>query len=142
MEHLDFGGLNNGSQESSEREKLVKIDVTGVKKYVFLNFVEKYLRLKWKKEVNVIITSIIEYAQIFQNVPKQQDSIYVSDLNMPNFWIWQSSECGRVVNMRALHSVVNMTEYAMIDFWNILGSKYAKIHYIAGFWICKSYTGI
>ena len=24
--------------------------------------VEKYLRLKWKKEVNVIITSIIEYA--------------------------------------------------------------------------------
>ena len=34
MEHLDFGGLNNGLQESSEREKLVKIDVTGVKKYV------------------------------------------------------------------------------------------------------------
>ena len=44
--------------------------------------------------------------------------------------------------MRALHSVVNMTEYAMIDFWNILGSKYAKIDYIAGVWICKSYTGI
>ena len=34
MEHLDFGGLNNGLQESSEWEKLVKIDVTGVKKYV------------------------------------------------------------------------------------------------------------
>ena len=34
------------------------------------NFVEKYLRLKWKKrEVNVIITIIIEYAWICLNVP-------------------------------------------------------------------------
>ena len=39
----------------------------------------------------------------------------------------------RVLNMRALHSVVNMPKYAMIDFWNILGSKYARILNIAGF---------
>ena len=39
------------------------------KTYVFLNFVEKYVRLKWKKKANVIITIIIEYAWICINVP-------------------------------------------------------------------------
>ena len=34
------------------------------KTYVFLNFVEKYVRLilKWKKKINVVITIIAEHA--------------------------------------------------------------------------------
>ena len=62
-------------------------------------------------------------------------------LNMPKFWIRQSSEYGRVLNTRALHNVLNMPEYMP---WQsseyILGSKYARILNMAGFWICKSYT--
>ena len=41
------------------------------KTYVILYFVEKYVRLKWKKvKVNVIIPIIVEYARICLNVPK------------------------------------------------------------------------
>ena len=81
------------------------------KKYVFLNFVEKYVRLKGKKKVHVIITIIIEYAS---------SSKYAKILNMAwfsiykrytAFWIcqnmlWQSSEYGRLLNMQELHSVL------------------------------------
>ena len=35
-------------------------------------------------------------------------------INMPKFW--QSSEYGRVLNMRALHNVLNMSEYGMTEF--------------------------
>ena len=35
--------------------------------------------------------------------------------NMPNFWIWQNSEYGRVFNMLALHSVLNMPEYVLTE---------------------------
>ena len=48
-------------------------------------------------------------------------------LNMPKFWLWESSGYGRVLNMRALHSVLNMPEYALTEFWIYLGSKYARI---------------
>ena len=54
-------------------------------------------------------------------------------LNMSKFWKWQSSEYDRVLNMRAFHGVVNMLEYALIDFQNILGFKYARILNIPDF---------
>ena len=49
----------------------MEIDVIVVRKtYVALNFVEKYVRLKNKKKnINVIITNIIEYAWTCLNVP-------------------------------------------------------------------------
>ena len=28
----------------------IEIDIIGIKKHVFLNFLENYVRLKWKKE--------------------------------------------------------------------------------------------
>ena len=37
-------------------------------------------------------------------------------LNMPKFWISQSCEYGRVLNMRALYSAINMPEYALTEF--------------------------
>ena len=42
-------------------------------------------------------------------------------LSMSKFWRWQSSEYGRVLNMWALHSVLNMPEYALNKFWIYLG---------------------
>ena len=45
-----------------------------VKKHVFLIFVERYVRLKWKKKVNVISIIINEYAWMGLN---KQDSEYV-----------------------------------------------------------------
>ena len=36
-------------------------------------------------------------------------------LNMPKFWMRQISESGRVLNMPALHSVLNMPECALLD---------------------------
>ena len=42
-------------------------------------------------------------------------------LNMAKFWIWQSSEYGRVLKLRALHSILNMPEYALTEFWIYLG---------------------
>ena len=35
--------------------------------------------------------------------------------NMPEFLIWQSSEYGRVLNVRALNNVLNMPEYALTE---------------------------
>ena len=60
-------------------------------------------------------------------LPKQ-DTEYALGLKipMPIFWIWQGSENGRVLNMRALHSVLNMPEYAV----NVSCSS--SLH----FWIC------
>ena len=53
---------------------------------------------------------------------------------MPKFWLWQSSKYGRVFNMRALLSVLNMPEYALIELWiylalilNMAGSEYARV---------------
>ena len=45
-----------------QTQSSIEIDVIVVKKYVFLNFVEKHVRLKRKKKLNVIITIVIEYA--------------------------------------------------------------------------------
>ena len=49
---------------------------------------------------------------------------YSQVLNMPKFWILRSFEYGMVLFIRACHSFVNMPEYVLIDFWNILDSKY------------------
>ena len=38
-------------------------------------------------------------------------------LNMPKFRIRQSSEYGRVLNMRTLNIVLNMPEYVLTEFW-------------------------
>ena len=52
-------------------------------------------------------------------------------LNMPKFWIWQSSEYGRVPDMPPLHSVLNMPEYALI-------SSQCSVNMV-GFWIWQVY---
>ena len=62
--------------------------------------------MKWKKKKFVIITIIIEYAWTCLN---KQDSKY-----------------GRVLNARALHSVLSMPEYALTGFW-IQGFKCASV---------------
>ena len=49
-------------------------------------------------------------------------------LNMPKLWIWQIYEYGKVFNMRALHSVLNMPEYALTEVWIYLR-----------FYICQDY---
>ena len=56
-------------------------------------------------------------------------------LNMAKFLIWHSSEYGRILNIQALHSVVNIPEYQnMLDsFLKYLGSKYARNLNISGF---------
>ena len=77
------------------------------KTYVFLNFVERSVWLKWKKKVNVIKTIIIEWTLF--NMPEyawmrlyKQDSEYTSGpkydkiLNIAKFWIWQGSQCASV----------------------------------------------
>ena len=121
-----FSGLSQALKLTSLQSKIPD----------FLNFVEKYVRLKLKKKLmllkkklmllqkknNVIITTIIQYAWMWQC---KQDTEYASDpeyakiLNMAGFWIcqnmpWQSSEY-------------------------ILGSKCTKILNTKGFWICQSY---
>ena len=61
--------------------------------------------LKVKKiKVSVTIAIIVQYA-----------------LNMSKFWLWQTFEYGRVLNMRALRSVLNMPEYVLAEFWIYLG---------------------
>ena len=62
-----------------------------------------------------------EYAKMY---PCKQDSEYMPRvLNMPKFWIWQSSQYDRdrVLNMWVLRSVLNMPEYALAEFWIDLG---------------------
>ena len=78
----------------------IEIDVIAVKKnHVFLNFVEKYVRLKVKKQGNVIIIIIIEYAWMclykryseWASAPR-----YAKILNMAKFWLWQGSQYANV----------------------------------------------
>ena len=85
------------------------------------------------------LSNIPEYAWI---CPYNQDSEYTLGpnyakiLNMAKFWIWQSSEYGRVLYMRVLHSFLNMPEYAL-SFEYILDFKHARILNMAGFWIAR-----
>ena len=50
------------------------------------------------------------------------------------------SEYGKVLNMQALHGVLNIPEYIWQSSACIWGTKYAGILNTAGLWICKSYT--
>ena len=50
-------------------------------------------------------------------------------LNMPKLWTWKSSEYCKVLNIQALHSVLNMPENTLTEFWIYLG-----------FYICQ-YSG-
>ena len=52
----------------------------------------------------------------------------------PEFWIWQSSEYCRVLNMQALHSNLNMPDYTLISLDSILNTR---ILTMARFWISK-----
>ena len=45
----------------------------------------------------------------------KQDSEYASGPKYAKILIWQSSKYGRVLNVRALHSVLNMPEYALTE---------------------------
>ena len=93
----------------------IEIDVIVVKKYVFLNFVEKYVRLTWKNKVNVTIAIIIDYAWICVNKQGSEYASgrkYVKILNMAKFWIWQGSQN---------ESVKQRTEYVLTEFWIYLG---------------------
>ena len=54
-------------------------------------------------------------------------------LNMPKFFVWQSSKYGRVLNILALHNILDMPEYALTEFEYILNSKYARILNMTGF---------
>ena len=79
-------------------------------------------------------------------------------LNMSKFGRWQSSEYGRVLDMWVLHSVLNMPEYALKEFWIYLGfyicqdSKYWRVlnmqelHRALNMpqygWICQNRTWI
>ena len=73
-----------------------------------LNFIGKYVRLKWKTKVNVVITMIIEYAWM---CPYKQDSEYALDpkyakiLTMAKFWLWHISQYA---------SLTQRSEYARI----------------------------
>ena len=49
--------------------------------------------------------------------PYKQEFDYASGPKYAKFWIWQSSECGRVLIMQALHSVLNIPEYILIEYW-------------------------
>ena len=108
-----FQGLLKKTQSN------IKIDVIVVKKHVFLKLIKKYvrLRLKWKKTGNVIITILIEYAWINRILKMSWG------LNMTKFLTRLNSVYCRVLDMRALYSVLNMPEYILTEFWIYLGFK-------------------
>ena len=93
----------------------IEIDVIVVKKHVFLNFLEKYVRLSYYNCHFWICLNIPEYAYTkgILNL--------LGVLNMQKFWISQSFEYSRVFNVRALHIVLNIPEYALTEFWIHLG---------------------
>ena len=82
----------------------------------------------------LITIIIIEYASMWLN---KQDSEYAygpkytNILNMAKFWTWQ------VLNMRAFHNVLNMSEYALLD----RDLNIYRVLIMPVFWIWNSYTG-
>ena len=98
-----------------------------------LNFVEKYVRLKWKTKVNVIITIIIENGWMCLNKQGSGLDFRPRDIKMIKFWIWLSS-----------HYATQYCEYATIYLDRVLNiswvlkiqdSEYGKVL------IYRSYTG-
>ena len=104
----------------------------------FFNVVQKYVRLKWKKEGEYyynynyqIYLNMPEYAYINRilNMPPVLTK-YAKIWNMAKFWIWpgsqytivtQSSEHGRIYLDRVTR-VLNIP-----GFWIWQGSEYARI---------------
>ena len=93
---------------------------------------KRNLMLLYLSLLNVLNIPECTYISGILNMPRV--------LNMPNFWIWQSSENASVLNMLALHSALYMPEYTLIDrvlniswvlnmleFWIWSGSKYARV---------------
>ena len=93
----------------------IEIDVIVVKKYVFFNFVENYVRLQWRKRKVMLLLLLLlnmpDYAYINRilNTP--------GVLKLPQLWICESCEYGRVLIMQALHSLQNIPEYSLIELW-------------------------
>ena len=92
----------------SQTQSSIETDVIVVKKTCLFKFVEKYVRWKWKKERKVNMPECT-YTNRILNIPQV--------LNMPKFWIWESSEYDRVLNMRGLHNVLTMRECALTELW-------------------------
>ena len=63
-------------------------------------------------------------------------------LNMLNFWIWQSSEYGAILNIPALQAFWICQNMPWQGSEYILDSKNASILNMAGSWICQSYAYI
>ena len=56
-----------------------------------------------------------EYAWMYLNKQDSEYALgpkYAKILNMAKFWIWQDSQYASV-----LHSVLDMSEYALAEFW-------------------------
>ena len=100
-----------------------------------LKFVERYVTLKWKKKVNVIITIITEYAWIYLNMSKQtgfwiysSGPKYTKTLNMAHLWIWQGSQY--VSNTHYEHARISLEQVLnMSRVWIWHGSEYVSTHY-------------
>ena len=123
--------------------RALKLTYCNLKTYFFLNFVEKYVQLKWKKKVNNKLS--ILYAWICLN---KQGSEYASCpkdvkiLNMAKFWIPHGSQYASVVNCSeyariCLDRVLNISQVLKIPgFWIWQGSEYARAAQ------CSKYTTI
>ena len=104
--------------------------------YVFLNFVEKYVRSRWKKKkltsLQLSLLNMLEHAWMYlvkQDCECTLGPKYSKILDMTGFSI-----CKRYTTFWIYQNMAwQGSEY-------ILGSKYARILNMAGFWICKSYT--
>ena len=90
----------------SRHSQALKLTLLCQQTNVILNFVEKYVRLMWKKG-NLLL-------------------LWLSLLNMLEYYVKiilykKYSEYERVLNMGALNSVLNIPKYAMSEFWIYLG---------------------
>ena len=74
-----------------------------------------------KRKLMLLQLSLLDIPEYAWMGLYKQDSEYALGPKYAKFWIWQSSEYGWVLNMRALHSVLNMPEYALTELWIYLG---------------------
>ena len=63
-------------------------------------------------------------------------------LIMPKFWLWQSSEYAEFSISESYTGFWICQNMSWQSSQCILCSKYARILKMAGFWICRSYTGL
>ena len=108
--------------------------------YIFLNFVEKYVRLKWKKRKLMLsrlsLLNMPEYVRWCLNKQDSEYALgpkYAKILNMAKFWIWQDSQYVSVTQhseyaRKCLDRVLNISWLLnMPGFWIWQGSEYARV---------------